>query len=155
MTEHTPIPSRRQRAASARASRAGFSLAELMVVIVIIGLLATLVVPSVVQKLAKAFGGKAKADIVAITQAIEEYYINNGGQWPDSLEILVEPDENGNTYLKGRKLPRDPWKNEYGYEAPTPSEPRPRVYTLGKAGMVGGEGDNRDISNWEIEDGDE
>lgn len=142
---------RRPRAARARASRAGFSLAELMVVIVIIGLLATLVVPSVVKRLSIAFGGKAKADIVAITGALKEYYINNGGQWPESLEILVEPDENGNTYLEGRSVPKDPWSNEYGYEPPSPSESRPRVFTLGKDGMVGGEGDNKDISNWDIE----
>ncbi len=59
MTEINPIPSRRQRAASARASRAGFSLAELMVVIVILGLLATVVVPRVVDRLRGAQVGKA------------------------------------------------------------------------------------------------
>lgn len=126
-----------------------------MVVIVIIGLLATLVVPNVVKRLSTAMGGKAKADIVAIDQALTEYCINNGGQWPDSLEILVEPDENGQAYLKGRKVPKDPWKNEYGYEPPSASEPRVRIFTLGKDGMVGGEGDNADIDNWQIEDGED
>lgn len=157
-------PNQRHRRASARALRhlpagqrsrkAGFSLAELMVVIVIIGLLATLVVPNVVKRLATAFTGKAKADITSIAGALDEYYINNGGQWPDTLEVLVTPDENGHTYLKSRKLPVDPWKNEYGYEPPSASEPRPKIFTYGKDGMVGGEGENRDISNWDIESGD-
>lgn len=153
MSMEYPRPNRRSRAAHACAQRAGFSLAELMVVIVIIGLLATLVVPNVVIRLKQAFEGKAKADITTISGALEEYYIQNAGDWPDSLAVLVEPDVNGHTYLKTRKLPKDPWGEEYGYEPPNDSEARPRVFTLGKDRMVGGEGENRDISNWEVQDG--
>jgi len=140
------------RRASCRRRR-GFSLAELMVVIVIIGLLATLVVPNVMQKLAMAFKGKARVDIMAIHNALGEYATVNGGRYPDSLQALVEPDENGYTFLDRRTIPLDPWKNEYLYEAPGGGEVRPRVYTLGKDGSIGGEGDNADIDNWTIIDG--
>ena len=136
-----------------RRRRKGFTLAEMMVVIVILGLLATLVVPNVLQKLAIAFGGKVKADIVQIDSALKEYAINNNGTFPDSLEMLVTPDANGNTYIEGKKVPRDPWKNEYQYEVPSPGQPLPRVFTLGKDGQPGGEGDNADVDNFTIRDG--
>lgn len=132
-----------------RASTAGFTLAEMMVVIVILGLLATLVVPNVIQKLGMAMGGKAKSDIMAIESALDEYAIANGNQFPETLERLVEPDVNGETYLKGyKRVPLDPWKNEYGYEPPhPPQQARPRVFTLGKDMQPGGEGDNADVDN--------
>ena len=135
-----------------RTRRAGFSLAELMVVIVIIGLLVTLVLPNVIQKLAVAQEGKAKADITSLDAALSEYAIRNGNRYPDSLDVLVTPDENGYTYLKQRKLPLDPWKNEYVYEPPSPGEPRARVVSYGKDGVPGGEGDSRDIDNWDEND---
>jgi general secretion pathway protein G len=132
---------------SRRAAHSGFTLAEMMVVIVIIGLLATLVVPNVIQKIAVAFGGKAKSDIIAIESALKEYAIQNGGKYPDSLEVLVTPDANGHTYLEGKKLPKDPWHNEYMYDPPSPGHPEPRIYSYGKDGQPGGEGDDADISN--------
>lgn len=130
-----------------RAARAGFSLAELMVVIVIIGLLATLVVPNVVARLFTGQLGKAKADITQIVQALDNYAVDHNGTYPDSLEALVTPDENNNTYIKGERVPRDPWKNEYLYEPPTTGQPDPRVYTLGADGLPGGEGKDRDFDN--------
>lgn len=133
--------------------RAGFTLAEMMVVIVILGLLATLVVRNVMKNLSSAMGGKAQSDIVAIESALEEYAINNSGRYPDSLEPLVTPDVNGHTYLKGTVLPKDPWKNEYQYEPPGPGQPLPRIYTLGKDMQPGGEGDDRDVDNIMIRNG--
>lgn len=133
--------------------RAGFTLAEMMVVIVIIGLLATLVVPNVLQRMGKAYESKAKVDITAIAQALDEYAMNNAMQFPDSLEVLVQPDVNGYTYLKQKTLPKDPWNREYMYEPPQPGQPEPRIYTLGKDGAQGGEGDERDIDNFTIKDG--
>ena len=134
-------------------SRAGFSLAEMMVVIVILGLLATLVVPNVIQRLGKAFEGKAETDIMSIDSAIKEYVILNGGKYPETLESLVTPDENGETFLDSRTLPVDPWGNEYLYEPPGSGEPRARIYSYGKDGQPGGEGSDRDIDNWSIKDG--
>jgi general secretion pathway protein G len=131
---------------SRRASR-GFSLAELMVVVVILGLLATLVVPNVMKQLFKANRTVAMSDITAIHNALTNYAVENAGKYPDSLEMLVTPDENGNSYLQGRtSVPKDPWKNEYGYEPPSGGRPL-RIFSYGKDGQPGGEGDDADIDN--------
>lgn len=126
--------------------RAGFSLAELMVVIVIIGLLATLVVPNVLQRLSTSQTGIAKTDIVSISRAIDEFAVQNGGRFPESLESLVERDEKGYSYLKGERVPLDPWKNEYQYEPPSGGAQDYRLYSFGKDGEPGGEGDDADIT---------
>ena len=133
--------------------RAGFTLAELMVVIVIIGLLATLVVPNVVSKLAKANTAKASSDISAIARAVEDYVINNNGRYPDSLEALVQEDDQGESYLNKTSVPKDPWGNEYGYEPPPSGSSKFRVYSLGKYGAPGGEKDDADIDNITIQEG--
>jgi len=129
------VPSRR--------ARRGFTLAEMMVVIVIIGLLATLVVPNVMEKFFTATHEKAKADITQIVSALNEFAIRNNGKYPDSLEALVTPDEHGHKYLQSSKVPKDPWKNEYMYEAPVPGSgtPEPRVFTYGPDGQAGGSDD--------------
>jgi len=137
------------------ARKSGFSLAELMVVIVILGLLATLVVPKVVSSLGRAFQGKVKADITVISNALSEYAVVNGTRYPETLEELVMPDENGFTFLNAKSIPLDPWGNEYQYDPPMPGEPEPRVYTLGKDGQVGGEGENSDISNFTLQGGED
>ncbi len=136
----------------ARRTRAGFTLAELMVVIVIIGLLATLVVPNVVQRLFKAQRTKAMADITSLDNAIELYLIENNGQQPESLEVLVTQDENGNTYLKQEAVPKDPWGNEYFYEPASPGR-KYNILSYGKDGTPGGEGDDADISLEEMRSG--
>ena len=133
--------------------RAGFTLAELMVVIVIIGLLATLVVPNVVSKLGKANKTKAKADIVQIAKAVEDYVIENNGRYPDSIEVLVQEDEHGEAYLKQTTVPKDPWGNPYIYEPPTSGSRKYRVLSYGKDGVPGGDGDDADIDNVMIQDG--
>lgn len=134
--------------------RAGFTLAEMMVVIVIIGILATVVVPNVWQKFFAGQRAKVKVDIMAIDSALREYAMNNAGKYPDSLDPLITPDANGQKYLQMNKLPKDPWNNEYGYEPPAPGNPNPRIFTYGKDGMQGGEGDDADIDIDMIRDGD-
>jgi len=130
--------------------RSAFTLAELMVVIVIIGLLATLVVPNVVRKLFVANVAKAKADIVAIAGAIDSYVIENGGRYPDSIEALVQPDENGYTILDRETVPVDPWGNPYVYEPAPPGTQKFRIISYGKDGIPGGEGDDADLDNIKI-----
>jgi general secretion pathway protein G len=117
-----------------------------MVVIVIIGLLATLVVPNVVQKLFIANEGKARADIVVIVSALNDYAVQNGGKYPDSLEVLVTPDERGFKYLDFQNVPKDPWKNEYLYDPPRSGQ-KYRVYSYGADGAPGGEGKDADIDD--------
>jgi general secretion pathway protein G len=137
----------------APADRRGFTLAEMMVVIVIIGLLATLVVPNVLQKFAKASREKAKVDLTSIESALTEYAISNGGKFPDTLEPLVTPDVNGYTYLKSTTIPKDPWGREYMYDPPRSGQPQPRVYSYGRDGQLGGEGDDADLDSLSVSEG--
>jgi general secretion pathway protein G len=124
--------------------------AFLAVGLVMLGLLATLVVPNVLSKFAFATREKAKVDIVAIESAIKEYSIHNGGMYPDRLEDLVTPDVNGRMYLDQQHVPKDPWGHEYIYEPPGPGQPHPIVRSYGKDGQPGGEGDDADIDNLSI-----
>ncbi len=133
-----------------RGSAAGFSLAELMVVIVIIGLLATLVIPNVISKLGKANVAVVKTDITTIAQGVNEYYLNNNGRFPDSLESLVIEDANGDKILDRDTVPKDPWGNEYVYELNGNSF---TVSSYGADGQPGGEGKDRDIDNNMIKNG--
>lgn len=134
--------------------RNGFTLAEMMVVIVILGLLATLVVPNVLDHFARAQRGKAVVDISAISGALDQYAIQNAGRYPESLDALVAPDASGHTFLNRSRVPLDPWKQAYVYEPPGPGKPRPRVLSLGKDGQLGGVGDDTDIDSELIRDGD-
>ncbi len=135
------------------ARNAGFSLAELMVVIVIIGLLMTVVVPNVVSKLGKATATKAKSDISAIDQAVESFQMDNAARLPESLEILVEKDEFGASYLKQTVVPKDPWGNEYIFEPDGTGGSGYLIWTYGADGSPGGEGDNMDFNNQMIRNG--
>jgi len=135
-----------------QALRAGFTLAELMVVIVIIGLLATLVVPNVMSKLFQANITKAKADIVNISSGVEEWAMLNGGTFPESLESLVQKDENGHSILNADVVPKDPWGNPYVYEPPQGGQPF-RVISYGRDGSPGGESDDKDLDNVMIRNG--
>ena len=128
-----------------RRQRRGFTLAELMVVIVIIGLLATLVVPNVVRKLFVANATKAKADIASIARAIDDYAVENNGRYPESLEVLVTPDANGFTFLNQETVPVDPWGHEYIYEPGGGN--KFNILSYGKDGQPGGEGDDADITS--------
>lgn len=98
----------------------------------------------------------AKADITSIEMSLTEYAINNKGAFPTTLEPLVTPDTNGRCYLEGRnmKLPLDPWKRPYLYEPPTPGHPRPRVWSYGADGKLGGTGDNADVDSDRLHDPD-
>jgi general secretion pathway protein G len=94
---------------------------------------------------------KAKMDVVSIHDAVGTYIVANDGRVPESLEVLVTPDENGRTILKNlTSVPRDPWGNPYGYEPPSESRGY-RVFTLGRDCKPGGAGDDADIDNFSIE----
>jgi len=129
-----------------RGRRAGFSLAELMVVIVIIGLLATMVVPRLFDRFSDAQLEKAKVDISQIGDAALQFATMNSGRYPDTLEQLVTPDGMGRTYLQRTTVPKDPWQNEYIYYPPRGGESDPTVLSYGADGSQGGEGKDRDIS---------
>ena len=130
-----------------RRADSGFSLAELMVVIVIIGLLATLVVPNVFKKLFQANIGIAKSDITAIDSAVTSYMLDYNGKSPDSLEDLITEDEYGDKYLDRDTIPTDPWGNEYQYEPSDNGGTGFLIFSYGADGVEGGEGKDQDITN--------
>ncbi|MFT5288504.1 MAG: general secretion pathway protein G [Planctomycetota bacterium] len=135
-----------------RSGKEGFSLAELMVVIVIIGLLATVVLPNVWKSLFKAKRGVAATSISALRFAAESY-ARDKGSWPDSLEQLVERDSDGLAYLQQSQVPKDPWGNEFLYEKPRAGESLPSIFTYGADGAPGGEGQDGDITLQDVIDG--
>lgn len=107
----------------------------------------TLVVPIVLDRLNFAQRKKAEMDIQSLMSAVETYAVNNGGAFPESLEVLVTPDENGHTFLKNlRHVPQDSWGNAYVYFAPSEGS-EPRIVSYGKDGKPGGEGDDADIDS--------
>jgi general secretion pathway protein G len=121
----------------------GFTLVELMVVIVIIGLLATIVVINVLPAQDTARVRKAEADIALLEQGAEMYRLNKL-DYPTSGEGLQALVSEG--FVK--RLPEDPWGNPYRYAAPG-GDGRPfDIFSYGADGEEGGEDDNADIGNW-------
>lgn len=104
--------------------------------------LVVFVVPNLFPGLFQSKGSeKSNADIVSLDAAAKEFATNNAGKWPSSLDLLVVPDANGKSYLGVRTLPKDPWGRAYRYD------PRPRIYSLGRDGVVGGTGEDADFDN--------
>jgi general secretion pathway protein G len=125
-----------------RHAKNGFTLVELMVVLVIIGLLATVVLIKVLPAVDTARATKAKADIETLDQAMDLYHLNNLTYPPagDGLRVLQ-------TAKLIKKLPNDPWGRPYRYVAPG-QHGAVDIFTLGADGAPGGEGDNADVGNW-------
>jgi general secretion pathway protein G len=135
----------------------GFTLVELMVVIVIIGVLATIVAINVIPSGDKARVTRAKADIQTIEGALDMYKLQNGA-YPTTaqgLQALVTAPEGANPatyqaggYLKGHGVPQDPWGHPYLYAAPG-QHGEADVWTYGRDGKEGGTGPDADIGNWQ------
>lgn len=134
---------------------AAFTLTELLVVLVIIGLLAALVAPTVYQRIQPAKRTTAQTQIQGFVTALDSYYVDVGS-FPGAeqgLESLVHPPAGirgwKGPYLK-RGLPKDPWGNPYIYRAPGRDRPY-EIISLGADGREGGQDENRDIVSWEAE----
>lgn len=134
----------------------GFSLIEIMVVVIIIGLLASIVAPAVLNRADDARIQKVHADFRNIQTALKLYRIDNF-VYPSSeqgLEALVERPTIAPVPRNWRQggyleeLPRDPWGNPYQYLSPGESREYD-IYTLGADGVSGGDGQNADISVWD------
>ncbi len=138
-----------------RPGEQGFTLLELMVVIVIIGLLATVVVVNVLPSRDRAMVEKARADISLIEQGLEMYRLDNFSypQTQDGLAALVQPPaslSDPSRYRRGgylKRLPDDPWGRPYQYAFPG-TRGDMDVFSFGADGVPGGEDDNADIGNW-------
>lgn len=123
--------------------RNGFTLVELMVVLVIIGLLATVVLINVFPAQDRAAETKARADIATLGQAMELYRLDNM-RYPPSLEVLAQPRPGGGGgYI--RSLPNDPWGRPYQLATPGQNAAPFDIVSLGADGTPGGEGENADI----------
>lgn len=135
--------------------QSGFTLVEIMVVMGIIGLLATMVIINVLPSQDKAMREKAKADVALLEQALDLYRLDLF-QYPSTVEgldaLVAAPStlENAPRYRQGgyiKKLPNDPWGRPYQYASPGRNG-EVDIYSLGADGREGGEGDDADIGNW-------
>ena len=143
-----------QRAGSRGERMKGFTLLEIMVVIVIIGILAALIVPSVFGQVEKARIAKANQDLRALESALEMYRLDNF-HYPSTdqgLRALVEKPADAKNWKEGgylRDLEKDPWGNDYHYQYPGAHGKQYDLYTLGADGQEGGDGADADIGNWQ------
>jgi general secretion pathway protein G len=139
-------------------ARSGFTLIEIMVVIIILGILVGLIVPRFMEKPERARIVKAQMQIESIAAALKEYKLDSG-DYPTTeqgLEALVEKPSIGKIprrypekgYLP--KIPKDPWGNDYVYISPGEHGDFDLI-SYGADGEEGGEGKNADVQSWEIE----
>ncbi len=128
--------------------QAGFTLIEIMVVVVIIGMLATMILPRVLNRQDQAFVAKAKSDIQALSTAVKLYKLDNF-KYPDSLSQLVSTGGGSSAYLD--RLPKDPWGNEYQYTS-SGSHLDFDLWSFGNDGSSGGAGVGLDIGNWNMDE---
>ncbi len=142
---------------SERSNIKGFTLIELMVVIVILSILAVYMAPRLIGRDDQARQLRARVDIEALETSLQLYRLDTGS-YPTTqqgLDALVEQPEGVQNwreggYLDKRRLLRDPWGNEYVYLSPGQHGDFD-IISYGANGQPGGEGVNADINNWEID----
>ncbi len=140
----------------------GFSLLELMIVLVILGLLAGLLVPKIMDRPDEAKATKARMDMRTIESALRFYRLDNG-VYPTTEEgltaLIKKPESNqalrnwrSGGYLEASGVPKDPWGNDYIYRSPGGEGRDFEIISLGADGKEGGTGFNSDIRSWETQD---
>ena len=140
--------------------RRGFTLIEIMVVMIILGILAGLIIPRIMGRPEEARRTKARIQIESIETALKLYKLDNGS-YPTTeqgLQALVEVPETGELatawreggYLEKGRVPKDPWGNEYVYLSPGIHDDFD-LMSYGADGETGGEGKDMDINNWELD----
>jgi len=137
--------------------RWGFTLMELLVVLVILGLLAALVGPRILGRIGGAKQDVAKSQIALLEAALDQYRLDMG-RYPsteEGLEALISPPQDEEAkknwrgpYLKKKKIPKDPWGRPYHYRCPG-EHGEYDLWSYGADGQPGGTGENADITNWE------
>jgi general secretion pathway protein G len=131
-----------------RSVNGGFTLVELLLVLVILALIGGLVLPGIIGK---AEGAKVKAaasQVSRLSMAVESYYLDTGST-PNSLEQLVDGDEDGwnGPYVKASSL-KDPWGRDYEYVFPGDHGDFD-IISYGADGQPGGDGKDADVNSWE------
>ncbi|MEZ5474706.1 MAG: type II secretion system major pseudopilin GspG [Steroidobacteraceae bacterium] len=143
---------------SARARSRGFTLIEIMVVVIIIGLLAAVIVPQFMGRVDDARVAKARQDIQAMETALTMFRLDNF-KYPTTdqgLEALAKNpgDPTIRNWREGgylKRVNKDPWGNDYHYVYPGTHGGEVDIYSLGADAQEGGEGVNADIGNWNLE----
>jgi general secretion pathway protein G len=141
------------------ARQRGFTLIEIMVVVIIIGLLAAVIVPTVISKVDDAKIAKAKQDIQSLEAALSMYYLDNS-KYPTNEQgltaLIQQPTDptikhwRAGGYLE--RVSKDPWGFEYSYVFPGSHGKPYDLFTLGADNQPGGDGINADIGNWNLGD---
>ena len=123
----------------------GFTMIELLIVMVILGLLMSLVAPSMFSKVDSTKVKTAKAQMQMIQTALDTYRLDMG-RYPTRITELVTSEQPGwdGPYLP-KKIPADPWGNEYGYKSPGPNGEMFVLLSYGKDGLLGGEDNAADV----------
>ena len=137
----------------------GFTLIEIMVVVIIIGLLAAVIVPSVINKVDEARVSKAKADIASLETALTMYRLDNS-KYPTTDQglqaLVVQPTDPSIRHWRTggslQRISKDPWGADYQYSLPGTHGKEYDLFTLGSDGQPGGDGSAADIGNWNIGD---
>ncbi|MBN2704749.1 MAG: type II secretion system protein GspG [Pontiellaceae bacterium] len=121
------------------AKRSGFTLIEIILVVVIIGILAGIAIPNIGNKSDKAKISAGKANISTLDTAVSEYQMMNG-EYPSSLDQLLD-EAKGGPYLKKMNIPKDPWGNEFVYSAPGSHNTH--------SFDISASGHEEDVNNWD------
>ena len=136
-----------------RRNARGFTLLELLVVIVIIGLLAAFVAPKYFGQIGRSKTQVTKAQIESFEKGLDQYRIDTG-RYPTSeqglVALFVQPANEGNwhgPYLK-KGIPADPWNNAYVYKAPGSDGREYEIISYGANGTQGGSNEDADIASW-------
>lgn len=129
--------------------RRAFTLIELMIVVIILGLLSGIVVPRYMRHLVRAKQQTARTQIVALSEAIGDYHMDMD-EYPKDMNALIQSpgsDKWDGPYLKPARIPLDPWGDTYHYDSPGKNSEFD-LYSYGKDKAPGGDKENADITNW-------
>lgn len=140
-----------------RRRSAGFTLIEIMVVMVIIGLLMAVIAPNFIRRVGTSQKQAARVQIEALGTALDSFRLDVG-RYPSTQEgltaLIQRPfglDRWDGPYLRKNVIPPDPWSRPYYYRSPGEGGRPYDLYSLGADGTPGGESDNRDVLSWETD----
>jgi general secretion pathway protein G len=140
--------------ATRRRGQRGFTLIEIMVVMAIIAMLAAMVGPRLIRQQEKAAVKAAQAQVERLGTALDTFRLDMG-RYPstqEGLAALMQPPSNSQRWdgpYLNKNVPVDPWENPYQYRSPGGAGRPYDLFSFGADGAPGGEGDGRDINNWE------